>query len=70
MLKSNGKQRITMAKKGNYVKFWNREGKIKLPFIIYADFETILFSEIEKQNPNKSYTNRYQKYLLVLMVKN
>ena len=48
MLKSNGKQRITMAKKGDYVKFWNWEGKIKLPVIIYVDFETNLFSEDRK----------------------
>ena len=31
-----------MPKKGDYVKFKNYERKIKSPFIIYADFESIL----------------------------
>ena len=34
-----------MPKKGEYVKFKNYEGKIKLPFIIYADFQGILVPE-------------------------
>ena len=34
----NGKQRIIMPKKDEYVKFKNYERKIKSPFIIYADF--------------------------------
>ena len=39
------------------------ERKIKSIFMIYADFESILVPENnEKQNLNKSYTNRYQKY--------
>ena len=52
------KQRIKMPKKGQYVRFKNYERKIKSPFIIYADFESILVPEINlKQNPNKSYMN-------------
>ena len=31
-----------MPKKGEYVKFKNNERKIKSPFIIYEDFESIL----------------------------
>ena len=32
--------------------------------MIYADFESILVSEDNgKQNPNDSYTNKYQKYV-------
>ena len=31
-----------MPKKGEYATFKNYERKIKSPFIIYADFETIL----------------------------
>ena len=31
--------------------------------MIYADFESILIPEDNgKQNPNESYTNKYQKY--------
>ena len=36
--KVNGKQRIIMHKKGEFVKFKNYERKIKSPFIVYADF--------------------------------
>ena len=32
--------------------------------MIYADFESILVSEDSgKQNPNESYTNKYQKHV-------
>ena len=52
------KQTIKMPKKGQYVRFKNYERKIKSPFIIYADFESILVPETNlKQNPNKSYMN-------------
>ena len=34
-----------MPKKGEYVKCKNNEKKIKLTFIIYADFENILVRE-------------------------
>ena len=40
--KINGKQRIIMPKKCEYVKFKNFERKIKSPFMIYAGFEFIL----------------------------
>ena len=53
----NGKQRIIMPKKSKYIKFNNFEGKIKSPFMIYADFKSILVSEDTrsgKQNPSKS----------------
>ena len=62
--KINGKQRIIMSKKGEYVKFKNYERKIKSPFIVYADFESILVPEDNgKQNTKESYTNKYQKYI-------
>ena len=39
--------------------------------MIYADFESILVPEDNvKQNPNESYTNKYQKHVLVVMVIN
>ena len=61
--KINGKQTITMPKKGEYVKFKNFERKIKSSFTIYADFESILVPDDNaKQNPNESYTNKYQKH--------
>ena len=39
--KINGKQIIIMPKKGEYVNFKNFCRKIKSPFMIYADFESI-----------------------------
>ena len=44
--KINGKQRIIMPKKREYIKFENYEKKIKSSFIIYADFENILLPRI------------------------
>ena len=53
-----------MLKKGEYVKVKNYERQIKSSFIIYADFERILVPENNgKQNPNESYTNKYQKHV-------
>ena len=58
-----GKQRIKFPKKGEYVKFENFE-KRKSPFMIYADFESILEPENNgEQNPDKAYTNKYQKHI-------
>ena len=45
--KINGKQKIIMPTKGEYVKFKTYEKKIKSPFIIHADFESILYQIME-----------------------
>ena len=48
-----------MPVKGEYIKFKNYDRKIKSPFIIYVDFESILVPEDNgKQNPEQSYTNK------------
>ena len=53
-----------MPKRSEYVTFKNYERKIKLPFIIYADFEGILGPKNDgKKNPEESYTNKYQKHI-------
>ena len=50
----NGKQVTNIPKKYEYVRFKNFERKIKLLFIIYADFESILVPEDNgKQNPDE-----------------
>ena len=60
----DGKQRNTMPKTGKYVKFKNYGEKIKLPFLIYADFESILvLKDNGDQNLKKPYTNIYQKHI-------
>ena len=62
--KINGKQRNIIPKQSEYVKFRNHQKKIKLPFIIYADFESILVPEDNvKQNPEESFMNKYQKQI-------
>ena len=62
--KSNSKQTIKVTKRGEYVKFKDFERKIKSLFLSYADFESILVPEDNrKQNPNESYTNKYQKHV-------
>ena len=53
-----------MPKKGEYGKFKNYERNIKLSFIVYADFEsTIVPEDNGKQNPEESYTKKYQKHI-------
>ena len=53
-----------MPKKDEYVKFKNYERKIKSQFMIYADFENFLEPENnKKQNPDETYTNKYQKHV-------
>ena len=62
--KINGKQKIKKPKKVEYVKFKNFERNIKLPIIIYVDFESNLVpEENESQSPNESYTKKYQKHV-------
>ena len=54
-----------MPKKDNYARFKNYERKLlKLPFMIYGDFDSILIPEDNgKQNPEEPYTNKYQKHV-------
>ena len=53
-----------MPKKGQYVRFKNYERKLKSLLMIYADLESILLPEDnEKQNPDESYTKKYQKHV-------
>ena len=51
----DGKQNIITPRKDKYVKFKNYGRKIKSPFVIYADFESILLPEDDgQQNPKES----------------
>ena len=63
--KINGKQRIIMPKKGEYVKLKNYERIIKSLFMkIHEDFERILVSEDNrKQNSKESYANKHLKHI-------
>ena len=52
-----------MPEKGEYVKFKNYEIKIESSLIIYADFGILVPENNGTQNPEKSYTNKYQKHI-------
>ena len=68
--KINGKQTIKMPKKGEYVKFKNFERKIKLPFMIYADFESIVVPENSRKKIQISLilTNIKKMFLVVMVI--
>ena len=56
---------IKMPKNSKYVKFKNYERKIKLLFMIYADFESISVPEDNgKQNFDECYTKKHQKHIV------
>ena len=51
-----------MSKKGKYVQLKSYEKKISSPFMIYADFESILAPEDNgKQDPEEPYTKKISK---------
>ena len=57
-------KRLRYLRKVNVLNSKILKEKIKSPFMIYADFESILVPEDNgKQNPNESYTEKYLKYV-------
>ena len=69
--KINDKQTIKMPKKGEYAKLKNCERKIKSPFIIYADFESIVVPEDNgKQIRMSLILTNIRNMLLVVMIIN
>ena len=61
---NNEAVKIGLPKKEDlYIKFKNYERSMKVPFVIYADFECFT-EEINtcQPNPQNSYTKRYQKH--------
>ena len=53
-----------MLEESEYVKFKNNERKIKSPFMIYADFESISMPQDNgKQDPEESYMNKNKKHV-------
>ena len=58
-----------MWKNVKYVKIKSYQRKIKLAFMIYADFESILVPGGNgKQNPDNPYTSNSGNLLLTVMV--
>ena len=55
--------KIVMPPPGSYLKFKNFRCSEKAPFVIYADFESLIKPMDNcDPNPNKSYTKKYQKH--------
>ena len=65
--KINSKQKIIIPKKDEYVKFKNYERKMKSPFIIYADFESLVKEDNGKQNL-KSLIQKNIKNILLAVI--
>ncbi|CAB3980253.1 Gastrula zinc finger [Paramuricea clavata] len=65
-LEVNGTQAVKLPKEGTKIKFKNHRNSMPVPFVIYADFESILVPEerkVESNNPeDKSSTDLYQTH--------
>ncbi|CAB4004481.1 Gastrula zinc finger [Paramuricea clavata] len=65
-IKVNGTQAVKLPKEGTKIKFKNHRNSMPVPFVIYADFESILVPEERKEeseNPeDKSSTDLYQTH--------
>ena len=60
---NNESVRVEMAKQGSTVKFKDGQNQFRVPFIMYADFESILEPvESPNPNPNQSYTNEVNQH--------
>ena len=59
----HGAVKINMPEKGTILKFRNYYRREKVPFVIYADFESCIKSiHTCDLNPESSYTKQYQKH--------
>ena len=55
--------KIVMPPRGTYLRFKNFSHSEKAPFVIYADFESLIKPMDNcDPDPNKSYTKKYQKH--------
>ena len=59
----NESVRVEMPKQSSTIEFKNGQNQFKVPFIMYADFESILeLIESPNPNPNRSYTNEVNQH--------
>jgi hypothetical protein len=65
-LQVNGVQATKLPKEGTKIKFKNHRNSMPVPFVIYADFESILVPEEKngkaESSEDESSTNRYQTH--------
>ena len=60
---NNESVRVEMPKQGSTVGFKDGQNQFKVPFIMYADFESILEpTKSPNPNPNRSYTNEVNQH--------
>ena len=62
--KDNESVRVEMPKQGSTVEFKDGQNQFKVPFIMYADFESILelMDPVEPRSPNQPYTNEVNQH--------
>ena len=63
---NNESVRVEMPKQGSTIEFKDGQNQFKVPFIMYADFESILELmgpvELGSPNPNQPYTNEVNQH--------
>ena len=61
---NNESVRVEMPKQGSTVELKNGQNQFKVPFIMYADFESILepMGPVEPGSPNQPYTNEVNQH--------
>ena len=61
--KSHEAIKIELPEKGSKISFKNHNRLMRVPFLVYADFESFTPKMSTCQpNPDESYTKRYQKH--------
>ena len=60
----NESVRVEMPKQGSTIEFKDGQDQFKIPFIMYADFESILepMDPVEPGSPNQPYTNEVNQH--------
>ena len=62
--KSHEAMKIELPKEGTKYIFKNNDRSMRVPFIVYTDFESFTLQLSTCQpNPDKSYTKQYQKHI-------
>ena len=60
---SNDAVKVEMPEEGSTISFNNFNRSMRVPFIVYADFESFIKPiDTCESNPDKSYTKQYQKH--------
>ena len=56
--------RVEMPSKGSTIEFYDGQNQCKVPFMMYADFESILMPiQGQGPNPNQPHTTKVNKHI-------